>query len=235
MPTNSPPICRVLRIRTQRRSFGGKSFSRSGLAVSFKFKKANCVIVGTFNIYVVQPRLLVEFGLLKKGNEVKFGQTLTQPGFRFSADVLKSQWTIRPDRLIVATDDFDHDCGKQLATILDKLRWTPVTAVGFNLEFESEHDNLESLYPKTHGPKSLNITQRTVHVAISEQDKIFNLQASMQQETNSLSANIHTDLKTDSQSKDIEKAIQALKQFKSDKERATSLLRTVFKAKISNV
>lgn len=203
----------------------------------FKFKKASCVAVGTFNIYVVQPRLLVGIGMLKKGIEVKFEQILTQPGFRFSADGLKGKWTVRPDRLIVETDSPDEDCGQQLSTVLKALRWTPVVAIGVNVEFESATDSIESLFPKAaHGPKNLTIRQRTTHVAVSEDGNVFNLQAAMPASgPNFLSGNVHTELKTESQKKDVEKAIGALRQFNIVRERATELLKTVFKVRITNV
>ena len=88
--------------------------------------------------------------MIKKGTEVQFEQTLTQPGFRFSADNLKCKWTISPDRLIVETDNADDGCGDQVSMVLSALRWTPITAVGINVEFESSTDSLDSLNPNTY-------------------------------------------------------------------------------------
>ena len=84
---------------------GRKRFSGSDVKVALRFKKASCVVVGTFNIYVVQPRLLAQLGLIPFGEPALVEQNLTQAGFRFIIESLQSQWTVRPDKLIVETTE----------------------------------------------------------------------------------------------------------------------------------
>lgn len=65
--------------------------------MDFTFKHSSCVAVGTFNIYIVQPKLLAEMGVFETEQPVLVSGDLTRPGIRF--EVNNALWTVRPDRL----------------------------------------------------------------------------------------------------------------------------------------
>src|SRR5437667_1502871 len=111
----------------------------------FAFKKAAAVAVGTFNMYIIQPNWLVQVGLFKEGVRVQMQADFTRPGFRFSAEETSYWWNVRPDRLILETESPEIDCGEPLRIVLDTLRWTPLTGIGTNLEFEADIGIVETL------------------------------------------------------------------------------------------
>jgi hypothetical protein len=59
--------------------------------VAFGFKRANCVVVGTFNIYIVQPAWLEETGIIPKGSVVSIDSKIDASGFRFSSPTRAKQ------------------------------------------------------------------------------------------------------------------------------------------------
>lgn len=50
--------------------------------MALKFEKASCVVVGTFNIYILRPQWLAKHEIIETGTEVGIETNLTQPGFR---------------------------------------------------------------------------------------------------------------------------------------------------------
>jgi hypothetical protein len=103
--------------------------------VKFTFEKSFCVALGTFNIYVIQPSLLTEMGVVE-GKVGGFSSDFTQPGWRFHAD--GARWIVRPERIAVESSDPSFDCGRRILSMLEHLRWTPVVAVGTNVVFRSD-------------------------------------------------------------------------------------------------
>lgn len=162
--------------------------------MKFRFKSASCVVVGTFNIYVVQPRLLVEMGVFEKGTHFRIDQDLSQPGVRLSMDEIK--WVIRPDRLLVESQKREADCGTPLGQILSKLVWTPVFAVGTNIVLESDEVD-ESQFPeKCRLPYVENSLQRTIHLSTKRENRILNVQVAANEEDvrrYEIKLNVHTD------------------------------------------
>ena len=55
-----------------------------GEPVAFKFQEASCVVVGTFNIYIIRPDWLGKLGLIPEGAIGKIERPLDQPGMRLS-------------------------------------------------------------------------------------------------------------------------------------------------------
>ena len=88
-------------------------------AVDFAFKKSSCVALGTFNIYVIQPALLADMGVIEPNDQlVRFEGDLTQPGFRFGATHC-GNWTVRPERLAVESCDPEFDCGRHVGACVE--------------------------------------------------------------------------------------------------------------------
>ncbi len=188
-----------------------------------QFKNASCVVVGTFNIFVIQPKLLTEMGLIPQGTNIKIQQDFSQPGIRLQLDGVT--WVIRPDRLIVESGRQNEDCGTPLAVLLSHLVWTPVFAVGVNVTF-SGVDIDESEIPDDFRLPNLEFAtkQRTVHASVTEGERIFNVQLSASKTAESsnyeLSLNSHTDFSGKksslSQSSLNQEATQACRCFVDD-------------------
>ena len=164
--------------------------------MKFQFKNASCVVIGTFNVFVIQPKLLTEMGLIRKGTSIKVEQDLSQPGTRIQVDEVT--WVVRPDRLIVESKRYGEDCGTPLAELLSKLLWTPVFAVGVNLAFTGVDIEESEIPDGFRLPKvEFETTQRTVHACIADKERVFNVQlaaSKTQDSTNyELALNIHTD------------------------------------------
>jgi len=171
--------------------------------VSFQFKSAAAVAVGTFNIYIVQPHWLAEIGLLKEHSQLRMEADFNRPGFRFRVDGAQIRWNVRPDRLMLETQSADEDCGEPLATVLKVLEWTPLLGVGTNLEFEAEPAILSRLscpLPKCEAPDGFEVGQRTWHISVIRGPHQFNFQLALQAADDpaaapavGLSINVHTD------------------------------------------
>ena len=133
-------------------------------------RDATCTALGTFNIYIFQPDWIATRVVEAAGRSDVEGATrevqatakllvdLGRPGLRLKAPDWSPDWTVRPDRLILADptpggggttpatptdDDAPHDrspgvvpdCGTVMAGVLRKLPETPVTAVGNTFRF----------------------------------------------------------------------------------------------------
>lgn len=157
----------------------------------FKFKHASCVVVGTFNIYVVQPKLLAEIGVFPTEQPVFVSGDLTQPGIRF--DVNAAKWVVRPDRLSVESERADVDCGELVKKTLTALCWTPIMAVGVNLAFTSSGDSETELPANLRLPNHPDATVRTVHVCIPHGGSKINFVLTREADELLLSMNAHTD------------------------------------------
>ena len=69
----------------------------------FRFDSANCVAVGTFNIYIIQPSWLSDRWIIPKGVKVAIGSRFDEPGFRFHPQ-LRAQWVVKPSVIEVNTE-----------------------------------------------------------------------------------------------------------------------------------
>lgn len=128
------------------------------LTASWRVEECNCVVVGTFNIYLFQPGWLCKVCGLPKDSEFELEGDFSQPGFLVRKLSSDTQWIIRPDRLIVASSD--EDCGEILEKVLRAIPVTPVRAVGSNFRFsmpshEAPSDLwvLKHLWPEDKRPK----------------------------------------------------------------------------------
>ena len=168
--------------------------------MAFRFEKASCVVVGTFNMYILHPQWLVRNKIIDDSIEVGFETNLTQPGFRFRFE--KALWNVAPDRLTIETQDPEVDCGKVIADILGRLPHTPLIALGNNTQYHANLSELEVLsqairdFPRTESPTPDNkVVQRTFHVGIkrAEQETV-NLQIAIKENSIELACNVHVDL-----------------------------------------
>lgn len=205
--------------------------------MSFKFKKANCVALGTFNIYVIQPSFLIDIGLLKNG-EAAFHAGLTEPGFRTVATDGSCVWMVKPDRLVVETNDPTRNCGNDVAKILDALEWTPVTAIGSNAEFISENCTYDN-FPRVPEHVDGEALQASVHHAIGIDGKIINIQLSRRPKEFELSFNFHCEIKaTETKHKKGQLAKNELarrfaSEFMTQRDQACSLIHSFFALEVN--
>jgi len=212
--------------------------------VAFEFIKSSCVVVGTFNIYVVQPSLLTALNIVhpEKGDKIHFLTNLTQPGFRFSSPELNAEWTVRPDRIIVETTDPAKDCGADIARVLAALKWTPVTAIGINAEYHSnEWDSpllpmLEAWTEDGLKGTELVAKQKTVHVAAVRKDGVFNVQMAQCNEGYDATVNVHVDAKGRGEQEATTQFIQDVaSKFFDYRRDAQTLVKRLFLVELSDV
>jgi hypothetical protein len=159
------------------------------------FRKASCVAVGAFNVYIVQPHWLASKDLLPKGLEVVIESKMDEPGFRFTSAQLKVRWFITPTRIAIETDDPAEDCGDLMARLLRWLPETPVVAIGNNANYEAKPaaGMVRGLpdYPISQTLPGDRLSQRSFHVAVQRDKCVFNLQLSLTAERIELLINSH--------------------------------------------
>lgn len=203
-----------------------------GELVSFRFKKASCVVVGTFNMYIVQPAWLAKIGIIPQGIQVGIASRVDQPGFRYISPKLHSRWFVSPSKIEVEAEDPDEDCGGTAAKVLTALPWTPLTAIGNNTVYVASLEELKSLPDvarcRVPVPSGYDLAQTSLHYGLKEGDRVFNLQLSMTEEEIELSANVHTDLV----GRDSEYAQAAARRFLQDRKDAEALIKHLFKTSI---
>lgn len=198
--------------------------------MQFRFKKANCVAVGTFNVYIIQPPLLTEMGVLAVGKTVELQADLSQPGVRFTID--NTTWTVRPERLAIETNRFDVNCGAFLAKMLEQLCWTPIKAIGSNAVYVADASAEADLPSGFRLPTAIaeGVSQRTVHIGYKRDRQQINLQLAEADGELELSLNVHTEVrKASSQRRLNESAKQACNSFLDHRTLATDLAADVLK------
>lgn len=162
----------------------------------FQFKKASCVIVGTFNMYIVQPAWLTKIGIFPKDSKVAIWTKFDEPGCRFESPQQNSRWIVTPTKISVETEKSDEDCGAKVAEVLAKLPWTPVIALGNNAIYEAPVEEAERFSDLRNPalPDGFELSQRTFHLGIGHGGQQYNLQLSITKEPLELSVNVHTEL-----------------------------------------
>lgn len=160
----------------------------------FTFRDASCAVIGTFNIYVVQPELLAHMGVIDSVKPRAVAGDLTKPGIRFEID--EAMWTVRPDRLAVESKNQKLDCGLPIEKTLRALSWTPVFAVGINSVWTADEGAELQLPERLRLPQLPDAEQRTVHVAVQRGEQVVNLQLShfKVKKLLELRINVHSDL-----------------------------------------
>ncbi|HEY4761959.1 MAG TPA: hypothetical protein VIH42_15385 [Thermoguttaceae bacterium] len=200
----------------------------------FKFKKASCVVVGSFNIYIIHPKWLVKHKIIQDEVEVAIQFNLEQAGFRYHIPKHKVTWNVAPDRIVVESEDPEVDCGDFLSKMLIKLPETPLFAIGNNVIYEAEKDELNLLaqtirdfISSVSQIGSETLVQQSFHVALERQKhEIVNLQISIKNDRIVLMSNVHTNLRDRSDSCDA--AVKAAMQFIEDKNSVKPLVHHYF-------
>ena len=205
--------------------------------VAFRFKKANCVAVGTFNIYIVQPEWLTAVEIFPDKTEILIEANLRTPGFRISSPKLRTTWAVAPDRLTIETSFPDEDCGGRMATVLERLRWTPVRAVGNNVTFEADAGEASESAVLTacsliSMPSGYGNRGKSVSVAMEREGRVYNIVLQAADSSLVLRGNVHTDV---SAHMDTEAAQAAARAFREDVTVLQSLTADVFGVEVEDV
>ncbi len=208
-------------------------------AVAFRFQKASCVALGTFNIYILHPQWLAAHGIIEPGTEVGIETNLNRPGFRLHLPKGNIVWNISPNRVAVETDDPSHDCGDLVAKVLGALPETPVFGLGNNSTYQADLSIVEELasgiqdFPWPEPPSEYkSIAQRTLHVAVKrDEHEVTNVQLALTDDTAELSCNVHTKLEDRPDSNST--AIHAANQFLEDRTRSKNLAQHILGTSLS--
>jgi len=208
-------------------------------AIVFRFLESNCVAVGTFNIYIIQPAWLREVSLFPDTPKVRVQSDMRQPGFRYQNLDDDLLWNVRPDRFMVESKAWDADCGTPISKVLENLPWTPVRAVGSNVTFrcdpEQANDLTEKMFQPVTIPDAYSQAQRTWHAGLKREDTLTNLQLCATPEHIDLSINVHTEIaQSQSQKKATELAIAACVAYRTHLADATNLAKQLFSIEIEH-
>lgn len=197
--------------------------------MTFHLQKASCVVVGTFNMYILHPQWLVKREIINKDSEVGIETNLARPGFRFHFPESKSLWIVGPDRIAIESKKGDVDCGRMVARVLEALPETPLFALGSNVVYEAELEELKALPKELQGlpcrvPEDLGarIAQRTFHVGVRQDEtEIANIQLAIKAEKLELACNFHTKLEGRADANEV--AVTAARRFFEHRRRSTDL------------
>ena len=208
--------------------------------MAFQFEKASCVVVGTFNMYILHPNWLAKHGIIEKGLEVGIETNLTQPGLRFRFVGDETIWNVAPNRLTIESQAPGTDCGKAIAKVLEVLPHTPLSAIGNNVHYQAELSELETLsaairefqYPKS-AKEEEPVVQRAFHVGVKRgEHETANLQILLKDEAIELLCNVHSELANREEAN--EAAVAAAKRFFDDRTEAKALAQHYFGTSIDN-
>ncbi len=207
--------------------------------MAVRFKMASAVAVGTMNIYVIQPKWLVEVGLLPADSKIRMESDLNRPGFRYTTEESSLKWDVRPERLMIHSESAYTDCGTVLADVLGKLPWTPLLAVGFNFEFQGDIDEVARIAkelrpPSCIAPSTYAIKQTTSHIAIQQGDQIFNFQMAAADHFE-LAINVHTDVNNKGTQETISRcSIDACRRFVEFRQKSRELAESLLKLELKD-
>lgn len=208
--------------------------------MAFRFQKASCVVVGTFNMYILHPQWLADRDIIERGMEVGIETNLAQPGFRFQFPKYKATWRVEPTRVVIETQDPQTDCGTFVAKVLGTLPHTPLFALGNNAVYEvdlSERDTLAPAirdFPWPDSPdEGQTVAQKTFHVGVKRAEhEATNLQLAIQEDKIELTCNVHTKLEGRSDACAV--AIAAAKRFFEDRACSKTLAQHFFGTSIDH-
>jgi hypothetical protein len=201
--------------------------------VAYLFKKASCVVVGTFNIFILHPQWLAKQGLIEKGTGVFMETNLAEPGFRFRMAKDRVTWNIAPHKIAVETEDPTVDCGAKIASVLEKLPETPLFALGNNVVYRADLAEKGTLaesirdFPWIESPSTGDtVIQRTFHVGVKhDQHRSMSIQVSIKEDEIELVGNAHTELRDRDT---LSEVIPAAQRFFADREDLETSLRHFF-------
>ncbi|KAA5546999.1 hypothetical protein FYK55_00855 [Roseiconus nitratireducens] len=107
-----------------------------------EFEAMSVVAVGSFNIYIFEPKWLVKQNVVSKEPD-RFELALSRPGFRVTAGDLIL--TIEPHRVEIRCEDAGRDCVPAMKQILLSLPETPMTALGANRHYSGRLESDDDL------------------------------------------------------------------------------------------
>jgi hypothetical protein len=173
--------------------------------VTLRFQKASCVVVGTFNMYILHPQWLAKHGIIDRDTEVELQANFTQPGMRIVFPGHRVVWNVTPNRLVVDSQDREFNCGSRIANTLAVLPETPLFAIGNNFRYQADLSEMTHLSaairdcPRIDAPvSSQHVVQRTFHVAVEQPDhETVNLQIALKEQQIELACNVHRDVGKD--------------------------------------
>jgi hypothetical protein len=203
--------------------------------VAFQFKRANCVAVGTFNMYIIQPAWLAKVGIIPKGIGVAIESKLDEPGFRFSSPKLPVRWYVTPSRIQVETHSADADCGEPVASVFKWLPETPLVALGNNAIYQATLDDLQAIPCISsfwrEGPEGFKSVQRTLHYGLQRDETVFNVQLAITEKNLEVSVNAHTELR-ERATEDVQKAAR---RFFEDRQTGERLIEHLLQVRVTYV
>lgn len=201
--------------------------------MAFQFTKANCVAVGTFNMYIIQPAWLAEVDIIPKGIPVEIYSKLDEPGFRFTSPKMPTRWIVTPSRIQVESDRPDEDCGGAMARVFEQLPWTPLVALGNNTIYRASLDELAHLplfgSLKQDPPTGFEFAQKMVHYGLKRGETVFNLMLALTEDEVEVSVNAHNEL----QGHKSRDAQLVARRFLQDRETAEVLIAELFDASVT--
>lgn len=166
-----------------------------GGQMSFRFETANCVAVGAFNMYIIQPLWLGAKGILPPNLELEVESNFDEPGFRFSSKQLPVRWVVTPTRIVIETDRKGEDCGKIMADLLGFLPETPLKAVGNNTYYSCSRESLDvpeiPNFPRQDGLSGYDLKQRAFQFAVSRDNCVYSTQLTLSEDKAMLLTNAH--------------------------------------------
>ena len=165
----------------------------------FQFKKSGCVVLGTFNTYIVQPLWLAKIGIIERG-PVEIGTKIDEPGLMFSPPPGRQRWVVTPARIDIHSEDPKENCGEAIASVLAKLPWTPLVAIGNNAHYGADLSELSALpalkaCPPEEAPEGYRLQRRSLFVALGQERIRLNFQLSITEEAVEIATNVHADLR----------------------------------------
>lgn len=204
--------------------------------MAFEFQNASCVVIGTFNIYILHPRWLATHNVIEKGVEAIIEMNFTEPGFRFRFEKHDATWLVAPNRLAVESRRPTTDCGSFVAKVLTALPETPLFAIGTNAVYHAPMAELDSLsaairgFPRTESPRQgETVERRTFHAEIKHAEhETTNLQLAITGKGLELGCNTHTELRDRVDATPA--AVAAAESFFAHRARALALVQHFFGA-----
>ncbi|MBX9656382.1 hypothetical protein K2Y11_22430 [bacterium] len=207
----------------------------------FRFENGNCIALGAFNVYIIQPGWLIDQGIVQQPTGMLVESSMERPGFRFKGVTkgdMKSTWMINPDRIIVESGDAKEDCGTYIAKVLEKLPWTPLTAIGNNFAFSAPSESLPSLPPCVNwiptNPDGANLVERSIGASLERDGVILNVQLAACSEKIWARVNAHHELVGNKLEERSDSARSAAKSYFADKAAGIALLEQLMGVTVSN-
>lgn len=207
----------------------------------FRFKKSNCIAVGSFNIYIF-PEWVRRMSPFPAGVEMHVHNDLSRPGLKLFSPHLTLSWTIRPDKITIESESPNDDCGQIMDRVFETLPWTPLQALGNNFYFEAPTDEVCRLngshtFLAAQTPIKDEFTNRGWelalngwHLALKRDNCTCGIQLTLRSDCVRAAANFHTELGNRTNAS----AREAARSFETDRLETGRLLQELLGASIEN-